>query len=71
LGFAYIPLRRILTPSGFGVSHAVADNSTRTGRQENRRAEVRILVSKGLTAQRPSGGSANAQLNAPSSKDQE
>jgi outer membrane protein OmpA-like peptidoglycan-associated protein len=45
-----IPLRRIMSPTGYGISHPVSDNSTRTGRQENRRAEVRILVSKGMTA---------------------
>ena len=45
-----IPLRRIMIPSGYGVSHPVADNSSRTGRQENRRAEVRILVSRGMAA---------------------
>jgi outer membrane protein OmpA-like peptidoglycan-associated protein len=43
-----IPLRRIMIPSGYGVSHPVADNSSRAGRQENRRAEVRILVSRGI-----------------------
>jgi len=45
-----IPLRRIMIPSGYGISHPVADNSSRAGRQENRRAEVRILVSRGMTA---------------------
>ena len=50
-----IPMRRIMIPTGYGVSHPVADNTTRTGRQENRRAEVRILVSRGMAA--PAGAS--------------
>jgi len=45
-----IPLRRIMIPSGYGISHPVADNSSRSGRQENRRAEIRILVSRGMAA---------------------
>jgi outer membrane protein OmpA-like peptidoglycan-associated protein len=44
-----IPLRRILLPFGYGEAMPVADNTTRDGRKQNRRAEVSILVSKGLT----------------------
>jgi outer membrane protein OmpA-like peptidoglycan-associated protein len=43
-----IPLRRIGTSYGFGENNAVADNTTREGRAENRRVEVKILVSRGL-----------------------
>lgn len=44
-----IPLRRFITPFGHGANMPVADNKTRAGRMQNRRVEVHILVSKGLT----------------------
>ncbi len=44
-----IPLRRIITPYGFGEAKPLAENTTREGREQNRRVEVAILVSKGLT----------------------
>jgi len=48
-----IPLRRIVTPYGFGELDPIADNKTRAGRAENRRVEVKILVNKGLTQPAP------------------
>jgi outer membrane protein OmpA-like peptidoglycan-associated protein len=48
-----IPLRRIVTPHGYGTLNPIAENTTREGREQNRRVEVKILVNKGLTAPPP------------------
>ncbi len=44
-----VPLRRIVTPLGFADARAVADNRTVEGRRLNRRVEVKLLVSRGLS----------------------
>jgi outer membrane protein OmpA-like peptidoglycan-associated protein len=48
-----IPLRRIVTPYGFGESNPVAENTSRDGRAQNRRVEVKLLVNKGLIQESP------------------
>ena len=43
-----VPLRRILTPFGYGNMNPLNENKTRDERAENRRAEIRVLVNRGL-----------------------
>ena len=44
-----IPLRRFVTPMGYGMTEAVADNTSPTGRAQNRRVEVKIILNRGIT----------------------
>jgi outer membrane protein OmpA-like peptidoglycan-associated protein len=43
-----IPLRRFVTPMGYGKTEAVADNTSAAGRQQNRRVEVKMIINRGL-----------------------
>jgi outer membrane protein OmpA-like peptidoglycan-associated protein len=44
-----IPLTHVLTPGAMGESHPVTSNQTPEGRAENRRVEVKVLVSRGIS----------------------
>ena len=51
-----IPLRRFVTPMGYGKTEAVADNTTREGRSQNRRVDVKMIVNRGLNQQPTTSG---------------
>src|SRR5215813_866188 len=44
-----IPVRRFVTPMGYGETDSVADNKTASGRAQNRRVEVKVLLNRGLS----------------------
>jgi OOP family OmpA-OmpF porin len=48
-----VPVGRIVAPGAMGESNPVASNETTSGREQNRRAEVKLLVNKGIAS---SGG---------------
>jgi len=44
-----IPVRRFVTPMGYGEADSVADNKTVAGRAQNRRVEVKVLLNRGMS----------------------
>ena len=46
-----LPPYRVVQPFGFGSSDPVAVNNTGEGRALNRRAEIRVLINKGISSQ--------------------
>jgi outer membrane protein OmpA-like peptidoglycan-associated protein len=55
----HIPMRRFITPMGYGKTAAVADNSTAAGRAQNRRVEVKVLVNRGMSRPAPRDSARN------------
>ena len=43
-----VPVGRIVAPGALGETNPAASNETRSGRSENRRTEVKLLVNKGI-----------------------
>jgi outer membrane protein OmpA-like peptidoglycan-associated protein len=54
-----IPLRRFVTPMGYGKTEAVAENTTAAGRAQNRRVEVKMILNRGLNQSTTSSTPAN------------
>jgi len=48
-----IPPRRIVAPVAAGSANPIADDSSREGREQNRRVEVRLLVNRSLSSSDP------------------
>jgi AcrR family transcriptional regulator len=46
-----IPVRRFITPICYGKTEAIAYNTSASGRAQNRRVEVKMLLNRGLSRQ--------------------
>ena len=44
-----VPVRHVIAPGAMGEAAPAASNETKSGRAENRRVEVKVLVNKGLS----------------------
>lgn len=53
-----IPLRRFVTPMGYGKTDSVAENTTAAGRLQNRRVDVKMIINRGLNQQPASSSTA-------------
>jgi OmpA-OmpF porin, OOP family len=57
-----VPPYRLVQPFGFGSSDPVAANNTGLGRALNRRAEIKVLVNKGINSQGKAQTASQEQL---------
>ncbi len=55
----HVPMRRFITPMGYGKTASVADNTTAAGRAQNRRVEVKVLVNRGMMRTAPVSSARN------------
>lgn len=46
-----IPVRRVMMPGAMGESHPASSNTSSQGRDANRRAEIQVLVNRGLSGE--------------------
>jgi OmpA-OmpF porin, OOP family len=44
-----VPMRRIVTPIGYGSTRSAAENKTPEGLKQERRVEVKLMISRGLS----------------------
>jgi OOP family OmpA-OmpF porin len=45
-----VPVRYVVAPGAMGISHPKSSNETKSGRADNRRVEVKVLVNKGMNS---------------------